>query len=179
MQKIIPLLFILLLGVVGCDVQRGRFSTMGNSYCTFLSNIGGIDIVDGFGAKPANTTNTDEQNLLYILIVGPSVEVHGSSSHSSNDKYFTTLDYSWNTEKSPFAVSIRWNRQTDVVAMGKREFIRAKGNVFVVRLDAGGEIASQQLANLGSHESFSEVLKHIQQQLPNDQLISSLRLYKA
>jgi hypothetical protein len=176
MKKTIPLL-LLLLGIVGCDVQRGRFSVTSNSFSAFSSNIGGIDIVNGFGAKPFNTTDTDEQNLLYILIVGPSVQTHGSSSASGFEKYVTTLDYSWNAEKSAFAVSIHWNRKTDIVVIGKQEFDREKGNVFVVRLDANSEMTSQQLTNLGSHDSFSEALKHIQQQLPNDQLINSLKLY--
>ena len=179
MKKTFLLFLILLLGIVGCDVQRGRFVTTGDTGNSLSSPVGSIDIVDGYETKPAHETGIlNEQHLLYVLIITPCVQEHGSSGHRDFGKYVTTLNHAWNTEKGTFAVSIPWNRQTDTVTIGKQEFIREKGNVFVVRLSAGGEISGQQFASLGPHIRYPEVLQYIQQQLPNDELIASVKLNK-
>jgi hypothetical protein len=176
--KFIPLLLVAMLGVVGCGVQRGRFVTTSDTGNSFLSPVGGIDIIDGYETKPAHETGIiNEQSLLYLLIITPAVQQHGSSGNSDFGEYITTLSYTWNTEKGVFTVSIPWNRQTDTVTIGKQEFIREKGNVFVVRLDANGEMSGQQFPSLGSHIRYQDVLKYVQQQLPNDGLISSVKLY--
>lgn len=179
MFKFISLFLVLALGVVGCGVQRGRFVTTGDTGNPFLSPVGGIDIVDGYETKPAHETGIlNEQHLLYILTITPFVQEHGSSGDSDFGRYITTLSQAWNTEKGAQTVSISWNRQTDTVTIGKQEFIREKGNVFIVRLNTNGEISGQQLADLGPHVRYQDVLKYIQQQLPNDELISSVKLYK-
>jgi len=178
MFKFIPLLLVVALVVVGCGVQRGRFVTTEVIGNPFLSPIGIIDIVDGYETKPAHDTGIlNEQHLLYILIITPVIQGHGSSGNSDFGKYITTLSHTWNTDKGTLTVSIPWNRQTDIVTIGKQEFVREKGDVFVVRLDANGNISGQQFASLGSHIRYQDVLKYVQQQLPNDELISSVKLY--
>jgi hypothetical protein len=174
MLKFILLLSVIMLGVVGCDVQHGRFSSSSERSEAFLSHIGCIDIVSGYD----NDVPGDEQDLLYILIVHPTVQAHSSSSSSDNGRYITTLNQSWETEKGTISVKVQWDRQSDIVSIGKDGFAREKGNVFVVRPDASGEMAAQQLASLGAHAGFQEVLQNIQGQLPNDGLIASLKLYK-
>ena len=179
MFKLILLFLVVALGVVGCGVQRGRFVTTGATLNSLSSPVGSIDIVDGYETKTAHETGIlNEQHLLYILIVAPGVQEHGSSSRSDYGKYVTTLSHIWNTEKGTLTVSIPWNRQTDTAMIGKQEFVREKGNVFVVRVNANGEISGQQLASLGSHIRYQDVLKYIQQQLPNDELIASVKLDK-
>ena len=144
MQRLIPILFLLVLGIVGCDVQRGRFVTTGDSGNSLLLPVGSVDIVDGYETKPVHDTGVlNEQHLLYILIITPCVEEHGSSSGSDFGKYVTTLNHEWSTEKGTLTVSIPWDRQTDTVTIGKQQFIREKGNVFVVRLGTKGEISGQ------------------------------------
>jgi hypothetical protein len=174
--KSISLLSVMALGIVGCDVQRGRFSTSGDSSEAFLSHLGCIEIVSGSGSKPFNTVDSDEQNLLYLLIVCPGVQVHGSGSSSDYGEYITTLNHSWDTEAGTISVKVCWDRQSDTVSIGKDEFARDKGNVFVVQFDAGGKMAAQQLASLGPHVGFQEALQNIQRQLSNDGLITSLKL---
>jgi hypothetical protein len=179
MLKFVSLIVVVVLGVIGCGVQRGRFVTTGDTGNPFLSPVGGIDIVDGYETKPAHETGIlNEQHLLYVLIITSAVQEHGSHSSIDFGKYVTTLSYAWNTEKGVLAVSIPWNRQTDIVTIGKQEFIREKGNVFVARLNANGELSGQQFASPGLHVRYQDVLKYIQQQLPNDKLLSSVKLYK-
>lgn len=170
---------LLLVGMMvasaGCGVQSGRFVTTGNTGCPLLSPVGSIDIVDGYERKAALV---NDEHLLYILIVTPAVHEHGSDSGSDYDKYVTTLSHTWNTERGSFSVSIFWDRQTDVVTIGSQQFNRSNGDVFVVHLDTHGSVSGQQLPNIASHSNCRNVLRYIQEKLPNDKLVSSIQLYK-
>jgi len=158
---------------MGCDAQRGHFSTTGDR-STSLSQVGLVDIVEGH----SNDKDAPSQDLMYVLVVCPGVEAHGSSSGIKMEQYLTILNYSWNTGSSGISVQVQWNRDSDIVSIGDKSFARDKGNVFVVRREAGGKIAGQQLSSLGMHAAFPEVLRHAQQELTNDQLIASLKLNK-
>lgn len=171
MRKFI--LIILVFGLIGCNVQRGRFSTTGDRSAA-LSQVGLVDIVEGY----SNEKDAIFQDLIYVLVVCPDVKVHGSGSGIDMEKYLTTLNYSWDAESGKISIQVQWNRNSDIVAIGDKKFARDKGNVFVVRRETNGEIIGQQLPSLGTHAAFSEVLRHVQRQLTNDQLITSLQLYK-
>jgi hypothetical protein len=177
-RNFVPLLFLFAVGFIGCDEQHGRFYMSGESYTAFRSNVGGVDIVDGYSAQPINETDGNEQHLLYILIICPGVRAHSSTSSSDSGRYFSTLDYSWDTENGKISMQVQWNRDSDTVAIGDQKFDRNKGNVLVVRRETNGKIVGEQLSSLGTHAAFSEVLYHVQQKLTNDQLIASLELNK-
>lgn len=179
MFKRISMFFLIALGIIGCGVQRGRYVTTGDSINPLLSPVGSIDIVDGYESKPAHETGMmNDQHLLYLFIITSGTQEHGSSSSSDYGKYITTLSHTWNTEKGILSVSTHWDRQADIVSVGKSEFNRAKGNVFVVRFSTNGEVSGQQLGNIGAHANCREVLNYVQQQLPDDAAISSVHLYK-
>jgi hypothetical protein len=178
MQKTIPLFLILLLGIVGCGVQRGRFVTTSNEENPLLDPIGCIDIIDGYEKQPDHEADALSSHLLFMLIVTPGVQEHGSSSSSDFGEYVTTENYSWNTDKGTFSVSIPWNRQTDVVTVGKQDFIRKDGDVFIIRINENGEISGQQLPSLIGPARSEEVLKYIQKQLPEDKMVASIKLNK-
>ncbi len=179
MQKIVLLFCLILLGVAGCDAQRGKFVTTSGNSNEFSFPVGSIDIISGYEKKPTKDGgDLNEQNLLYVVILTPATNAHSSTSQNDYGKYVTTLTHSWNTEKGSFAVSIPWNRETDVVTIGKKEFVREQGNVFVVRLDTDGKISTRQLSSLRAHVHFQKVLEYVQQQLLDDKLISSVKLYE-
>ena len=167
------------LGIVGCGVQGGRFVTTGSKSNSLSSNVGCVDIVVGYEKKTDRGEELpNEQNLLYVLIVAPEVQEHGSSSSNDYGRYVTTLNRSWSTDKGTVSISIPWNRQTDTVTIGKQDFSREKGNVFVVQLNPDGQITGKQLPSLGAHSNFTELLDYINKQLPTEELFSSLRLSK-
>lgn len=168
-------LLCVLLGSAGCDVQRGRFVTTGVTSYPLQTPVGGIDIVDGHERK-ADLIN--DQHLLYILNITPAIQSQGSSGNNTYDKYVTTLNHSWKTEKNTFNVSISWDRQADMVTIGTQQFNRSNGNVFVVRLATNGEISGQQLPSIDSHSNSLKLLQYIQEKLPSDKLINSIQLYK-
>jgi hypothetical protein len=172
-RKFIPIIFLLALIIIGCDVQRGRFVTTGDRSAA-LSQVGLVDIVEGY----SNDKDALSQDLVYVLVVCPDVKAHGSGSGIDMERYSTALNYSWDTESGKFSIQVQWNRDSDLVAIGDKKYARDKGNVFVVRREMNGEIVSQQLPSLGTHAAFSEVLRHVQQQLTNDQFIASLKMYK-
>jgi hypothetical protein len=116
------------------------------------------------------------QHLLYIFIICPDVQVVGSGSSSDSGKYVTALDHTWYTKTGAVSVSIRWDRLADAVRIGRQEFKRKAGNVFVVRRRANGEIVGEQLGNLGPSADYPQVLEYVRQQLPKDDLITSLKL---
>ena len=182
-RKIVPLLFVVALAIMGCGGQRGRFYTDGVQLFGLGPVIGCIGIVRGYSAKTLNTADTGEENLLYLVIVCPDVQRNdaGNVSDEGEDDYgtyVTTITQSWNTSAGLNAVTVRWNRQADTVSIGKQEFIREKGNLFIMRCKAGGETGCQQLANLGPHVGVQGVLESIRKQLPNDKIINTLTLLK-
>jgi hypothetical protein len=179
MRKTTTLVLAAAVAIVGCDVQHGRFVTTGATSYSLSSPVGTVDFIDGYETRPAHETGIlNEQHLLYILIVTPGTQEHGSSSSDDYGKYITTVRHTWNTEKGTFSVSIPWNRQSDIVTVGKQDFVRGKGDVFLVRFDANGEPFGQQFASLGPHIRYQDVLQNIQQQLTNDQVVASIKTYK-
>lgn len=175
MLKIVALLVIIAAGSIGCNVQRGRFVTTGGQDAPLSPQTGSIDIVDGYSAK-ANGTNAVPQHLLYVLIVCPGVQELGMSSSTDYGDYVTTLNHTWSAKTGAFAVSIPWDRRTDIVEIGKQKFSREKGNVFLVRAEPNKEIVGRQLTSLGPNAGFHQVLEHVRQQLPKDEFIGSLKL---
>jgi hypothetical protein len=175
----IVLSLITALATTGCGAQRGRFVTSGSRGQSLAPVVGTIEIVSGY----SNAAGSDEQNLLYIVAVCPGVQRNSTTNISEDSgedfgKYVTTLDHTWNNSAGSETVTIRWDRQADAVSIGKQEFYREKGNVFVVRAYAGGEAVCQQLESLGPHIGAQGVLQSISNQLPNDRMIATLKLLK-
>jgi hypothetical protein len=172
-------LLVLMLGMTGCNVQRGRFITTGDTFNSLVSPVGGIDIVTGYETASAKSTGVvNEQHLLYLLFLTRSYQQHGANSSNDFGKYITTINHTWGTENGQLTTSIHWDRQADTVMLGTQEFIRAKGNVFVVRIDTNGVASGEQLGSLGAHSDCQEVLSYIQHQLPGDTVISSAQIDK-
>jgi hypothetical protein len=162
-------------------VSRGHYASTGERLRAFESRIGGVDIVEGYTNFSFGGEQGPQEDLIYMLILGPIIPVEGAHSESGSSDfgtYLTTLDYSWAFGGRRFAVSIRWNRETDTVSVGSQEFSRDKDNVLMVRIDESGKVLSQQLSSPGPHSSHQQALQYIQQQLTNDAVISSLKLYK-
>ena len=105
--------------------------------------------------------------------------MQGSGSSSDYGRYVTRITYTWDTRAGTISVPLLWDREADTVAISGQTYGRDKGNVFVVRRESNGRLAGQQLASLGPHAQFAEVLQHVRQQLTNDELIASLRLEDA
>jgi len=170
---VVVVVVLLVLGIVNCPFQLGRFTTDADRSVAVLPQPGFIEIVEG----TASGSDALHQDLLYLLIVCPDVQTHGSGSGMKMDTFVTTLDYTWDANPDRISIQVKWNRETDKIVIGNQKFSRETGNVFVVRREASGKISSFQLPSLGPHASFPEVLEHIQQEMPNDRFIADLKLY--
>jgi hypothetical protein len=156
-------------------MQRERCQVAGHIYRGFTEPIGGIEIVDGFGNDPLNPTETVSQELLYSIITEPRLDLPGPSSQSSDGTITSTLDFIWTSE---LGCSILWNRKTDIVSIGNRDFDRQKGNTFLIAIASGGGNETRQLKGLITHCSFQQPLERAREQLPNDSRIHSAELAK-
>lgn len=173
--RFVAIITLLLFGVTGCDIQRGRFVTSGDRYWPF-SSPGGICIVQGSPTTPViGGASGSDQNLLYVIFISPKWPQKDTSGVGFS-KYVTTVIQTLSTGTRDIKVLFDWNRQKDTIAVGKQEFPREKGNVFVVQLDVKGEVICRQLTSLGPDSSFQQVLEHARQQLPNDKQIRKLTL---
>src|SRR5437870_5551162 len=167
--------FALLVLLVGCGVQRGLFSTSGERSQALSPYPGCIDVVSGQALSGADTS---DQNLLFLVIVLPGIKARGAGSSSDYGTYVTTLTFHWETDTGSVSVPVRWDRQRDTVSVSNQTFVRSKGNVLVVRREADGALTAKQMGSL-VHANGNAVLDHLRQQLPNDELIASLKLQDA
>jgi len=151
------LAFVLLaFCVAGCGAQGGRFVTTGCQSNAITPNSGCIDIIAGYETKQTNAeAGYSEQNLLYVIFITAAFQDHGSSSSDDYGKYVTTLVRAWTTDTGTLSASVLWNRQTDVITVGGREFDRTKGNVFIVKIDRDNKIEGEQSGELGPHALLS------------------------
>jgi hypothetical protein len=169
-------LIVLCITGVGCGVQHGRFSSSRVQGGAFSNQVGCITVVDGYELGRFGGAKGQEQNLLYLIIIGPDVPVHGGSVDDDFGTLISTFNRTWETSKGQLASRVQWDRQADTVVVGKQKFDREKGNVFVVQLNVKGEVVCRQLASLGPDSSFQQVLDHARQQLPNDEQVRRLTL---
>lgn len=181
MNKFIVISFLLLAGltVAGCNVQRGKYvSTTSISSGSLASNVGCIDIVSGH--KNTWGREHSEENLVYVLIISQKSyhDITATSSGTDFGEYATTLHHEWSANSGSLSVDVRWDRDTDRVSVGKEQFSRANGNVFVARLETNGMCRFQQVTNLGPHANLQQTLDAIRQRMPNDPLIRSAELPK-
>jgi hypothetical protein len=160
--------------ILNCPFQLGRFNTDASRSAAISPEHGLIEIVEG---SPSGLDG-DHQDLLFLLVVCPKIQTHGEGSGMKMDTFVTTLNYSWDANPDKISIQVKWNRQTDKITIGDQEFIREKGNAFVIERETSGKINGHQLSSLGSHASFQEVLNHAQKEMPDDKLISSLKMYK-
>jgi hypothetical protein len=169
-------LLAIALFVAGCGGQRGQFVSSGVKSSAFSTTTGYIEIVRGNRATAFGRTEGPEQNLLYLIIICPDVQVRGSQERVSHDTYATELSHVWTTEAGNVSVRVLWDRRRDEVRIAGARFSRKKGNVFLVRRQQNGDFAGQQLAELNPTADFEDVLRLARKQNQNDKLLAELQL---
>ena len=175
---ILLLCVIMVLGGVGCGIQRGRFKVTGSRFSEFSSPIGGVGIIKGFVSTSINTSDNSEQDLLYVLLIGSSVGSRKVNVASTNESSITTLDYSWTTKDGLLRAIVSWNRQTDEIVINNYRFSRENGNFLVITLNIGDRLTACQLPNLGLHDNPQHVLEEARKRLPDDALLKAAQMAK-
>ena len=155
--------------------QKGRFSGSGGA--TLCSGYHAqISVVRGEALSPDGhvTAETPTQNLLYILTGFPQANL--SSSSGEDAQFISTRSCTWTTSTNSNTASLSWDRRTDVVSSGERDFRRSRGDVFVFTQDASGRIVCQQLPTLGPTADCSAAVRHVRRHLSDDRFVASLLL---
>jgi hypothetical protein len=153
--------------------QKGRFSGSGGA--TLCSGYHAqISVVRGEALSPEGhvTADTPTQNLLYILTGFPNASL--SSSGGEDAHFISTRSCTWSTPTNSITASLSWDRRTDVVSSGGRDYRRSKGDVFVFTQDASGRIVCRQLPTLGPTADCSAAVRHIRRYLAEDRFVASL-----
>ena len=153
--------------------QKGRFSGSGGA--TLCSGYHAqVSVVRGEALSPEGyvTAETPTQNLLYILTGFPQASL--SSSDGANADFISTRSCTWSTATNSITASLSWDRRTDVVSSGGRDYRRSKGDVFVFIQDASGRIVCRQLPTLGPTADCPAVVRHIRHYLAEDRFVASL-----
>ena len=140
-----------------------------------FSRIGCVQIVSGFHLNSLNWPTGDEENLLYIVIVGPEASNHGGEDGFTNEGNMTIINHSWLTDGSSSGISIRWDRRADSIDFGKVTLARAKGGVFLIKLANNGGMDVQQFPNLDPSGGPHQLLQYLRMKLPNDSVLASVK----
>ena len=175
MPRLLMILALAAAAMPGCGVQRGRFTATGERSVAVLPVPGFVQIVSGYGPAPDGTTNSP-QNLLYLLVICPGIQVQGSGSSTDYGEKTTRINHTFETPAGILSLPVIWDRQADTVEVGGRVYPRERGNVFLVRREPNGKLESQQLPDLGPSADFPDVLRHVREHTTNDSLLASLKL---
>jgi hypothetical protein len=166
--------------LTGCGFQRGQVSMSGESTEALLGRFGCVQIVTGYHLKTMGLPRDDDGNLLYIVIIGPTM-LHGEANEArsdafTNETFTTVLSHSWDDGGHSSSVSLRWDRRTDTISAGKFNFARQGGDVFLLQLATNGDIYAQQFPSLDPNGGPHQVLQYLRQKLPNDEALASVKL---
>ena len=167
------------------------YSVNGQRMFSYASDhVGGLVVIDGRLPKEelrqqiadGTYANTNRHNWFYLMIICRDVKAaanQGSGSGINHDLMsYPRFHYEWATDKGTARVSLRWNMWTDNVSIGGQKFNRKKGNVFVVVRESNGELMTRQCGTLSSQADRPEIVRHIRQRLPDDELVKSLRYHR-
>jgi hypothetical protein len=140
--------------------------------------VGELTVIQGW---PQENGKPTLHNWLYVMIVCPEVQASDSQFSSSGINHDIMSNpefhYDWGTQGGIVHVAFRWNLWSDTISIGKLKFVRKDGNVFVVVRSLTGDLKTQQCGSLGSMADLPEIVQHIRQHLPNDNLVASIKFY--
>lgn len=71
---------------------------------------------------------------------------------------------------------MKWDKREDKVLLGKRQFARSLGNVFVLIRQTDGSETAIQLPNPSSDLPPKDVLQLIKGHMTNDSIIAAIKL---
>jgi hypothetical protein len=145
-----------------------------------LARFGCVQIVSGCHLNAIGLKRDDEENLLYIVIIGP-VMLHGEANGDrsdgfTNESFITILNHSWNDGSRASSVDIRWDRRADSISVGKYTFNRRNGDVFLMEFATDGNPHAQQFSNLEPSGGPHQLLQYLRRELPDNKVLSSMRL---
>ena len=168
---------LLLLGVSVFEVSCGpRYVAPSGKSMDLTSDSGVFWIIPGNELLDGGRTMGPQENLIYLLIVCPHLKVVEHGTGSTHGVRVNSYYSFWKSAGGEVSISLDWNKRTDKVIIGKEQFNRKVGNVFVVVRQPTGNIMTRQLSGLGSNADASAALTFIKNQIANDAVIANVRI---
>jgi hypothetical protein len=168
---------LLVLTLCGCDVKTGHFCANGEKQIGSSSHVASLAIING--CRAANGLLGENENLLYLMIVCPTLKLGTNESIGGGiegDPMATPLIYNeWQTTSGEARVTIEWNTRSDSVSIGQKEFNRTAGNVFFIVRKATGELVARQCGMLGPNADFSDLIQLVRRTSDGDELVRSVK----
>jgi hypothetical protein len=159
----------LLIALMGCDgSQRGKF-VVGSTGSVYLDPS--LAHLNFFRGTRNPIDDSAESLLLAIIIVAPGFESSGNKNQYSSENYITSSKTEYEGPNGKLETSFKWNRETDLVTINKKEFKRADGNVFVMKLvnPKDKELQCVQVPGNIDGNSATQILDSVRQNLSVDQ----------
>ena len=159
----------LLLALMGCDgSQRGKFAVGSTSSVYLEPSFAELTFFRGT-RNPID--GSAESLLLAVVVVAPGFESTGNKDQHSSATYVTSSKITYEGPTGKMEAGYKWNRETDLVTINKKEFKRGEGNVFVMKLANPKDMETQCIQVPGNIDgnSASEILEAVRKNLSNDQ----------
>lgn len=122
---------ILLLAFMGCDgSQKGKFA-VGSTGSVYLEPS--FAHLNFFRGTRNPIDGSPESLLLAVIVVAPGFESTGNKDQYSSATYVTSSKTTYEGPAGKLETGFKWNRETDMVTINKKEFKRENGNVFVIK----------------------------------------------
>ena len=160
----------LLLAFIGCDgSQRGKFVVGSSGSVRLEPSFAQLTCIRGT-SNPSD--GSAESLLLAVVVVAPGFESTGSKDQYSSATYVTSSKSTYEGPTGKLETSYKWNRETDLVTINKKEFKRGDGNVFLMKFASPQNKESQcvQVPGTIDCQTASEILEEVRKNSSKDQV---------
>lgn len=132
------------------SAQRGKYVVSGSSGVPQPKGTGQIMTVVGKVRMPSYKESMPQQVLLVLDIRTDfsAMKMTGGGGDDSDDTYVSTIrtfwSGTWKETGAPFEMEliVQWDRETDIVEIGKSSFDRSKSHKFVIKVHGADQTIS-------------------------------------
>lgn len=174
----LPLLLVLIALCSGCfdGRQKGKFAVSSSGECALANHPGSLVILRGHALTRDNQPTGADVPLLHVLIVCPGLKANGSGSDSSEGTYRSIHKLTWFATPNDVTSEFSWDRARNIVEIHGQQYDRVDGSIFVVVRHADGTVTSWQVNSIDGNIDEKDLLRHIREQLPKNQIIADVEL---
>ena len=167
------ILFLVVLMFSGCadSAQRGSFAVTNSEWYALAGSTGSVAILQGTPLGPDGQPNGPVRPLVYWFMICPGLDAKGSSHESDDSGYKSVRKQTWLAAPNDVSLKFEWNRRTDIVDVGGKQFDRSRGNIFVELRQPNEEEILWQIEGLKSDDELSKVIEHVRRKLADNKLV--------
>jgi len=161
------LISLAILTATGCDGSQSGAFVVTRRQSIPISSCGRIELL--FGQLNPARENGPEKLLLAFVAYSPEREFDKITESGGEGFLVSAVNVHFHSSHSPtFGYGAAWNRKSDSVAIDNKEFVRGKGNVFVIEGVRDDAIKVVQLEGMLGLDSSDDCVRAIQAKLEED-----------